>query len=260
MQSLDNEGDSSKVDIFSYLKSSSTLVNRVSEEIEKSIEAGRIMPGVLLPSENELSRQFGVSRTVVREAIQGLVARHYLEVKPGNGTYVTSPTVESISSSMRLILRTGNVDADIRKILEVRRLLEVEIAGLAAERRTAADLDELANILKMQSKCCDDREDFSRLDVQFHNALADATHNELFSILVNSIADIMLDMRRLGYQAVGMQERSLKHHQAIYEQIRAGNRDNACLEMEYHLIEAEDIIRQAVDAQRDINAPDSEGR
>jgi GntR family transcriptional repressor for pyruvate dehydrogenase complex len=128
-------------------------------------------------------------------------------------------------------------------VLEIRLLLEVEVAGLAAERRTSADLEELEEILREAMEIQDDRDAFAECDVEFHAALAGATHNELFSVILDSLTDIMLRMRQMAFDVPGMVQRSFKYHGAILEQVRAGDVEGARQAMRVHLVEAEDTMR-----------------
>ena len=242
----ENQDASHQRELFRSIRRGTTLSNRVTHQIEELIIEGHLQPGDRLPPERELARQFGVSRTVIREAVRALVAKSLLEVQPGSGTIVRSPTPESVAASMTLLLRTAQPEADYDKVHEVRRLLEVEIAGLAAERRTAEDLEELETILRESSETQDDPDYFPECDVAFHAALAQSTHNELFPLLLDSMVDIMVEVRQLGFQVPGMPARALRHHQAVFEQVRAGESDEARQAMREHLIESEDTMRQAL--------------
>ncbi|GAB4540407.1 MAG: FadR/GntR family transcriptional regulator [Anaerolineae bacterium] len=242
----DNPDTSFQRDLFQTIKRGTTLANRVTHQIEQLIIEGHLQPGDRLPPERELAHQFGVSRTVVREAVRALVAKSLLEVQPGSGTVVRRPTTRSVAQSMTMLLRAGRPEIDYDKVHEVRRLLEVEIAGLAAERRTPEDLEEMAEILRQASEIQDDQHCFPECDVAFHAALARATHNELFSLLLDSMADVMIKVRELGFTVPGMPARALKHHNAIYEQVKAGDPEQARQAMREHLIEAEDTMRQAL--------------
>jgi GntR family transcriptional repressor for pyruvate dehydrogenase complex len=94
-----------------------------------------------------------------------------------------------------------------------------------------------------------DRDLLAQNDVNFHAALARATHNELFSLLLDSIADIMFTVRQLGFSVPGMPDRTLRYHQAIFEQVKAGNPGQARQAMTEHLVEAEETMRRALTHQ-----------
>jgi GntR family transcriptional regulator, transcriptional repressor for pyruvate dehydrogenase complex len=225
-----------------------SLVQLVTEQIETMIRDRRLVEGDQLPNERELCRQFGVSRTVVREAVAWLSAKNLLAVRGGasGGIVVRSPTTEHVSDSLSLLLRLedGN-PIQHEKVLEVRRLLEVEIAALAAERRTAADLEKMTAILTEHEQMRDDRDRFAQLDLDFHIAIASATQNELFLVLLDSLSGILLSIRRLGYSTPGNPERALRYHRALLEQIRAGNVNGAREAMQSHLFEAEETVHLA---------------
>jgi GntR family transcriptional repressor for pyruvate dehydrogenase complex len=235
-------------DLFQTIQRGTTLSDRVTHQIEQLIIEGRLQRGDRLPPERELAQQFGVSRTVIREAVSALVAKSLLEVQPGSGTVVRGPTTKSVAQSMTLLLRAGQAETDYDKVHEVRRILEVEIAGLAAERRTSEDLKELEEILRQtaEAEIQDDHKSFPECDVAFHAALARATHNELFLLLLDSMADIMIKVRQLGFEVPDMPMRALKHHCAVFEQVRVGDAEGARRAMHEHLIESEDTMRQAL--------------
>jgi GntR family transcriptional repressor for pyruvate dehydrogenase complex len=238
-------------DLFQAIPRASTLATRVTRQIERLIVEGQLQPGERLPPERTLAHQFGVSRTVVREAVRALVAKSLLEVRPGSGTIVRSPSTQSVAQSMKLLLRAGRRELDYDKVHEIRRLLEVEIAGLAAERRTSDDLSKLEGILDQAARIQDNRDEFAQSDVDFHAALASATHNELFSLVLDSLVDIMLQVRQLAFGVSDMPSRALKYHQAILEQVKAGDPSRARQAMREHLVESEETMRQALAQELD---------
>jgi GntR family transcriptional regulator, transcriptional repressor for pyruvate dehydrogenase complex len=236
-------------ELFAPVSREATLANRVTKEIGKLIIDGRIEMGQRLPSERDLADQFGVSRTVVREAVRGLVAKGWLEVRPGSGTIVRSPTAGALTQSLTLLLRGGLSDVDYTKVHEIRRLLEIEIAGLAAERTSNDDLAKLAATLDEMEANRADRDLYAKSDVAFHAALAAATHNELFPLLLDSIVDIMVEVRQLGFDVPGSSEHALSQHRAILEQVRSGNAKGARQAMRKHLDYSEDVMRRALELQ-----------
>jgi GntR family transcriptional repressor for pyruvate dehydrogenase complex len=234
-----------QTELFEAIPRDPSLVSRVVEQIEGLIIEGRLRPGDQIPPENELARQLGVSRTVIREAMRTLIAKDLLQVRAGSGTVVSTPSGKSLAQSMAMLLRNDNSELDIDNVVQVRRLLEIEIAGLAAERRTAEDLARIEETLH-QMAGTRDRESFATSDVDFHTALAMATHNELFVLLLDSISDVMLETRRTGYDVPGTPERGLKYHRAIFDQITAGDPEEARRAMREHLAEGEETLRKAL--------------
>jgi len=172
-----------------------------------------------------------------------------LDVKPGSGTVVRTPSVESVTQSMTLFLRGDQPELDHRKVMEVRRLLEVEIAGLAAERRTPDDLVRLETIVEDQTGIREDRERFVAWDIGFHAALAAATHNELFSLLLGSVVTTMRKVREIGFDVPTTPGNALKFHRAILAQVKAGSRAGARRAMQAHLAEAEQTMTNALEAR-----------
>ncbi len=245
MSPFDDQSSLPQTELFEAIPRDSTLVSRVVEQIEGLIIKGRLHPGDLLPPENELARQLSVSRTVIREAMRTLIAKDLIQVRAGSRTVISIPSGKSLAQSMAMLLHSGNSELDIDKVVQVRRVLEIEIAGLAAERRTVEDLARIEETLHQMARASD-RESFAIIDVDFHTALAMATHNELFVLLLDSISDVMLETRRTGYDVPGTLERGLKFHRAIFEQIKAGDANGARLAMREHLLEGEDTLRKAL--------------
>jgi GntR family transcriptional repressor for pyruvate dehydrogenase complex len=230
--------------MFEALAREETLASRVREQLEKLVLESRLQPGDRLPAERELALQFGVSRTVIREAVMALVAQGLLDGKHGSGRTIRTPSVASISPAMALMLKVS--DLDHAKVIEVRRLLEVEIAGLAAERRTAADLEKLREILEDRKGIERERDKFVSWDIGFHSALAACTHNELFSLLLDSVVSTMKKVREIGFNVPGTPRRALAHHRAIFAEVKAGDGTGARQAMREHLRESEETMTKGL--------------
>jgi len=224
-----------------------SLSNRVASQLEKLILESHLNSGDKLPPERVLADQFAVSRTVVREAVRALVARGLLEVRGGSGTVVSSPEPHSaagfMSALLGLSLRAGKLDHN--KVVEVRRMMEVEIAGIAAERRTDEDLEVLQEIMRRSAENLGDPDVFVETDIAFHAALALATQNELFLVLLNSIADVLIEGRRLALHVEGTAARAQAHHQRVLEGVLAGDVAQTRRAMHEHMDEARDTMQQA---------------
>jgi GntR family transcriptional repressor for pyruvate dehydrogenase complex len=233
-------------DLLPALTRSTTLAAQVTDRLERLIRERRLQPGDRLPSERELAAQTGVSRTVIRDAVRSLAAKGLLEVKAGSGTLIKAPPAETVTASVTAFIQGHQLDLDYARIHEVRRVLEIEIAGLAAERRTDDDLFALHGWLREMTTAQADITAFAHTDVAFHKALAEATHNALFVILLDSIATILYRVRELGTQLPGAADRAIAHHTAILSAIEAGDAHAARGAMHAHLLDSEAIFREAV--------------
>ena len=178
------------------------------------ILAEELVFGERLPTEPELCRLFGVSRTVVREAVRSLASKGLLEVRQGGGTTVRFPDVAQASELLTIMLRSSGGDV-FRLVHEVRTLLEVEIAGLAAERRTEADLAMLERRLQQTREPALDHAQWARADVELHQTIALATHNPLHAVLLNSMAEMLMVLRITAAQLEDTPLRANHHHERI---------------------------------------------
>jgi GntR family transcriptional regulator, transcriptional repressor for pyruvate dehydrogenase complex len=158
------------------------------------IASSDLKPGDMLPPERELGKQFGVSRTVIREAVRALKGKGLLDVRSGSGVRIVAVDESTVRESMRHFVHGSMVDYS--KVDEVRRVLEVAAAGLAAERATPEDLEQIDDTLERFARESSDLEASVRIDIEFHRAVAAATHNELFLVLHDSIGEMLFEVRR----------------------------------------------------------------
>lgn len=232
------------------LDSPSQLADSRAEQvrigIEKLIVERELHPGDRLPSERELAEDFRVSRTLVREAVHSLVARTLLEVKPGSGIVVRLPSRQSVVQSVATFVQMGHPQLESRKIFEVRRALEVVVAGIAAESRTEADIARLEALLETMVVTKRDPEAFAEGDLNFHSMLAQATHNELFVLMNESIYDILYKVRQLGGRVPGSKAKAIRFHQLIFHEVRAGDAEGARRAMLEHLVDSEETFTRGL--------------
>jgi len=221
------------------------LSDQVANQLQALVLSNALCPGEKLPSERELCELLGVSRTVVREAVRSLVVKGLLDVKRGGGAVVRAPDAALVSEMMTMMLRVGGADVAFTNVQEVRRLLEVEIAGLAAERRDNDDLRHMADALERMRTYHDDASRWAAADVAFHHAIAVATRNPLYPVLLGSIADMLMEVRLTGAGLPDTPERALAYHQAIYDRIQAADRAGARKAMQDHLRESEETFKRA---------------
>ena len=229
---------------FSGINRHLNLADKVLEQLTEAIVSRRFRPGERLPSERDLGVQFKVSRTVVREACRSLAARGLVRVSHGRGVEVTELGSEHVADSMRLLVR-GREGLDYAKVNEVRTVVEVQTSGLAAERARPEDIERLGRI-------CDDHERAlaegdsaaaGELDFQFHRELLRACDNELLVAMLDSIADVLREVRNQSMRVPHVSEEGLKAHRRILKSVKSGNAVSARTAMAEHLAEAERVWR-----------------
>jgi GntR family transcriptional regulator, transcriptional repressor for pyruvate dehydrogenase complex len=222
---------------------SARLADTVAERIAERILSGEAAAGDTLPPERELCREFGVSRTVIREAIRSLAGKGLVESVGGSGVRVLTVDAATVGESLSNLLRSS--DVDYAKVDEVRRAIEIAAAGVAAARRTPEDVARADAELRRMRDHIDDLEECVQADLAFHRAIADATRNELYSMLLDSLGTPLADVRRtnLGRGGIARRRRIIAAHRRILSAVDAGDPDGARAAMEAHL----DEVRAGVD-------------
>lgn len=227
------------------IRAAESTVGRVTRQLRELILRHDLRSGDVLPTERELGELFGVSRTVVREAVKSLAAKGLVDVRRGHGTVVTFPGVELVAETIADMLRSeGSEQVAFTRVHEVRRLLEVEVAGLAAERRLSEDVERLHERLTALESLREP-EEWARLDIAFHAALARAAHNPLLSALLGSMTQVLLEVRLTAGRLPDTQTRAQPFHRALYEAVAEGAPGAARKAMRAHMVEAESTFRRA---------------
>jgi GntR family transcriptional regulator, transcriptional repressor for pyruvate dehydrogenase complex len=226
-----------EVELFGRVEREPRLSDKVAELMRETIISRQMSPGTPLPSERELGEQFGVSRTVIREAVRALAAKGIVEVRTGSGLRVASVDEATALESLTWYIRGGQID--YAEVHEVRSAIEVEMAGLAAERRSDDQLKALQDAHKRFQTVLDDVEEATLADVEFHALIAKATENELFSALLGSIGEALIEVRRETL-TVGSGKKTVSAHAKILAAIKRGDARAARDAMREHL----DTVRE----------------
>ncbi len=214
---------------------SSKVFERIAEQIEQRILSGELRPGDRLPTERELGEQFQASRTAVREAMKTLAQKGLVDMRPGRGTIVTDATSESVRDSLGLMMRVGQNARGSANLVEVREILEPEIAARAAERATDASIAALQKAVEMMDANLDNADAYIAADNDFHRVLAEATHNDLILALVDSIVDLLSEQRKHIFSVERGPERGQTYHKRLVEAVRAHDAQAAREAMHAHL-------------------------
>ncbi len=221
------------------------VFERVAEQIEKRILSGELAYGDRLPTERELAEQFKVSRTAVREATKFLAQKGLVDMRPGRGTIVIDGAREAMENSFGLLMRikVGEVGGS-DNLVEVRTILETEIAALAAARATEKDIAAMREAIRVMDESLEDADTFITADHSFLEALAQATQNALILILLNSIVNLLSEQRKQIFEVEGGPQRGQLHHRRILESIISRYPESARAAMSSHLSQ----VREAVSA------------
>ncbi len=214
--------------------------SRASEDIVQQIKAqifaGQIAPGHRLPSEMELTEQFRVSRTTVRDALRVLESQGLVDIKvgAGGGAFVAAPSTQPVSDSLTNMLRMHKTS--IKELVEARLVVETSIVALAAKRATAADLKamEQAIAAAREGHAVDDPY-FMPHSVAFHIALAEAAKNKVLLFTVNSFRSIFYETLEKLLPAPDMAQRAIEDHQKILDAIKARDAERGQQIMRAHL-------------------------
>lgn len=222
------------------------LADDVQERVLALIQNGGLSPGDILPSERELMARYGVGRPAIREAMQNLQRMGLVDIKHGERPRVAEPSMEAMSDlmalSMRHLLRHSQTTMDHLK--EARATFEIEMARIAARKRTQADIARLRDILDRQSAVRARTEEFFALDGAFHAALAGVSGNPIFESLSRSLFGWLAHFHADLVRKRGFEKLTLAEHEAILAAIAAGDPERAAKEMADHLYRANSLYHQ----------------
>ena len=237
------------------------LYERVVDKIIDLIQGNTWGPGDRLPPERDLAEAFGVSRTVVREAVKVLETRGVLETLTGSGLYVRQPNSSTVSRSLRLYLQLLDQDGIDVRLAEIRRVLEVEIAALAAVRATPEERQELRRLCEEMRKHADMSRVLAELDFRFHLLLAEATRNELFGVLLTPLMEQLREHFAYAWDHYGARpvEQVFEQHEAIVAAVEACDAELARCKMTEHIAFYYGILQDRLQERRAAPLPSMPG-
>jgi len=224
-----------------------SVTEQAVERLRALIAAGDVGPGDRLPPEAELAQQLGISRSSLREAVRALVQARVLDVRQGDGTYVTSLEPSLLMSGLVFAMDLLQGE-QLLEIFEVRRLLEPAATALATLRASEADIARLrASVQAMRETT--EAEALIALDLEFHELIAAMTGNDTLCSMLEALHTRALRARlwRLGERS-GEMGWALGHHELIVEAIAKGDPELARAAASVHLAEAEEWLRGRVAA------------
>jgi GntR family transcriptional repressor for pyruvate dehydrogenase complex len=211
--------------------------------IESEILGGKMPVGQRLESEEKLCERFGVSRTVIREAIQQLRGRGLLRTIKGSGTYIAESNLDTLANAMEAYSALAE-DLDFLELIDFRILIETECARLAAIHAGEAVIRELRSLMDAMRQSKADRAEFSRLDIAFHLVIARGSGNRIYATVLRALEKKCIDYARKNRGDSDWFQSIVSTHQAILDAIENGRADVAAEAMHKHLLSSR---RQYVD-------------
>ncbi|MBN9070242.1 MAG: FadR family transcriptional regulator [Rhizobiales bacterium] len=213
------------------------LSDRLANDILDMIIANNLAPGDRLPTEGAIGELFQVSRGVVREAVRSLASRNIVETRRGAGPVVAAVPASAVSTSLSLYLRGRQIDLSYRNVHEARVAIEVEVAQLAAQRASHAAVGRMRDIFDEMESVLKRGEDMSKLDLDFHYEIANATGNEVFNMMLEPLVNSLLLVRQTTLGLPNAPESAHIAHRHILEAIAARDPKAAGAAMRRHLVE-----------------------
>jgi GntR family transcriptional regulator, transcriptional repressor for pyruvate dehydrogenase complex len=231
-----------------------SVTSEAIEKIKEMILSGELQPGAKLPRENELAERLGLSRNSLREAVRALSALNVVEVRQGDGTYVTSLTPEVLLDVVGFGIDLVT-DPSLVDVFEVRRFLETAATAAAAVSITDDELAALKECMDRMGRA-ESVEELVRVDEEFHRIVAGATGNSVLVALMDNLSSRTVRARLWrGVMERGVVERTKQWHRAILEGLEARDPQLATAADLMHLAEGESWLRRALGRNADSGAP-----
>jgi GntR family transcriptional repressor for pyruvate dehydrogenase complex len=225
------------------------LTEEIISRIKMLLARGKLKPGDKLPSERELARILGVGRIALRHALKSLTVMGIIKTSSGQRSTVNASAAALLATPIDFLILLNGVT--ISELFELRKALEVEIAGLAAERATEQELAQMELNLKNQEAHLNNPELFLMDDFNFHNVIAAAAHNVLFTAVLESLTRLMIEARRKSIKLDPDASHPFSDHLAVYREIAKRSREGARQAMFRHIDRVHNIWEKN-EASRDM--------
>ena len=227
-------------------------------KLKAMIVSGELRPGQRLPREADLAASLGLSRNSLREAVRALSLVRIVDVRQGDGTYVSDLSTDSLVESLSFVVELHQ-DSSVLDLLEVRRILEPAASARAAGRISPAALADLERVLRRANQNST-LEDLVSADLEFHRTIAIAAGNPVLASLIESISGPTQRARMWrGITEEGALSRTLAEHEAIYQAIASGDGELARTWSTAHIAGVELWLRSTLATTNEAPAPTMRG-
>ena len=218
------------------------VTDKIASNLIEFILHGELKPLDKLPAEREMAAMLGVSRPSLREALKTLSTRNIIEIRHGAGVFVTSLDPKLLLEPLDFFLALN--EANFEHLFEARKVLEGELAALAAQRITQDELVYLQECVHRTEQSLDDDASFVQADLNLHNSIMTAARNPMLERMMMSISLLTRASRQHTVNLPGVRQHAPKDHQAIVDALAERNPEQSRQTMLKHL----DRIKQALDS------------
>lgn len=212
----------------------------VAADLVARLRQGEFQPGDRLPAERTLATEYGVSRSVIREAVRAMEQLGCVTSRVGGGSYVKTPDASSIADSFSIVFEQDGAFAE--ELIETRLILETQIARMAAQRRTQNQLEAMEQTITDMKEALDQGKPGEQLDARFHQLLADAAGNRVLAAAVSAYSELMNQSLRITQYMDGVPVQTLQDHQRILDALKEKNENDAEHQMREHLLRAQENL------------------
>ncbi|MDX1437226.1 MAG: FadR/GntR family transcriptional regulator [Anaerolineales bacterium] len=230
----------------------SALAEEIAARLISLIKEKSLQPGDKLPPERELAEMLNVSRPSLREALRALAILNIVEIRQGDGTYVSSLDPQMLVEHLDLVFSLE--DSTLFQLFEVRKIFEPALAALAAERITDTQVEELEQIMEAAHDAEDDPEQFTASDLQLHEKIAEVSGNFLIIRIMSSLSQLSQASRHRTGVIPGVLKQTSEDHHQIVAALRARKPAGARRAMLTHLENVEKSLKSILEAES--NSPD----
>jgi GntR family transcriptional regulator, transcriptional repressor for pyruvate dehydrogenase complex len=217
-----------------------TLTADICRKMVGELIRGSWAEGEKIPAERELSQKLGVGRASLREALKSLEIMGMIETRLGDGTYVCKRS-EFFSRPLLWAIASSSA-ADARELVEARTVIEVELAGLAAEHATAENLKEIEEHLGRMIKSRKNPREFVQADIDFHLAIGRAASNSILINALHLIRNLMHQWILKAVESKGVADKACAQHRRVLAAIKNQDRTAARKEMRRHLRDMAEFV------------------
>jgi GntR family transcriptional regulator, transcriptional repressor for pyruvate dehydrogenase complex len=225
------------------------LSQQIAERILQMIKERQLKPGDRLPSERELAVAMSVGRPALREALRALAMMNVIEIRQGAGAYITNLDTAHLIQHLDFVFSLD--DSTILELFDARKIVEVGIIELAAQRITDEDITELEATLQKSLATMHDPEQFLFADIEMHTVIARIARNPILLRFIESIHQLGLASRRRTGRLSGVIGQSIVDHQRIVDALKARDPLAARDAMLSHLANVEEKLKQIADQSED---------